>query len=77
MPSFGLYPLRGSRFVSERLQTHSPSHRRVGGHVGLDNVIERYFPLSTCYDPVHMFNPGVLEQRAGLAPAGRYFNASR
>ena len=45
------------------------------GNGGLDDVLRRYFLLSTGY--THgLFNSEVLEQHAGLARAGRNFNTS-
>ena len=40
------------------------------GKVGLDDVLRRYFLLSTEYTHA-LFNSEVLEQHAGLARAGR------
>jgi hypothetical protein len=37
----------------------------------------RYFPVSTGLTLVHLFNPLVLEQHAGVARAGRNLNAHR
>jgi len=64
------FPLAGKRFEWERSNpTGFP------GKGGLDEVLRRYFLLSTGY--THgLFNPEVLEQHAGLARAGRNFNAS-
>ncbi|WP_201389854.1 hypothetical protein [Ktedonobacter sp. SOSP1-52] len=62
--------------MSERLQTPLLS-LRLGGKVGLDKDIGRYYLLSTALTPLSLVNSRVLEQRAGLAPAGRNVNAYR
>jgi hypothetical protein len=50
------HPLRGSRFVSERLQT--PLRRLpFGGKVGLVEVIRRFSVQDTDSNPVCLFNP--------------------
>jgi len=71
------FPLRGSRFVTERLET--PLRRLpFGGDVGLDKDSGRYFPLSTASNPVLLVNSEVLELQAGYhAPVGKNFNTSR
>ncbi len=74
-----LLSLAGSRFWEERLNPCKLLFRAPGfpGNVRLDKVSGRYYPMSTGLTLVDLFNPSVLEQRAGVAPAGRYLNSYR
>ena len=77
--SFLLLSLAGSRFWWERLNPRKLLLRASGnpGDVRLDKVSGRYCPVSTGLTLVHLFNPPVLEQRAGVAPAGKNLNSYR
>jgi hypothetical protein len=57
------------------LVTEPPLGLRFEGNGGLDDVLRRYFLLSTGYTH-DLFNSEVLELYAGLARTGRNLNAS-
>ena len=65
-----LVPLWGSRFVSERLRNPSG----CPGNGGLDKDSDLYVSQALHVFPVVLFNLRVIEQGAGRAPTGTFWN---